>query len=74
MQSLNDNERSLLSDLVEIRKHNQDTRFTDSRTEVQQLNDLRSNAQRTLGLIDKVKKYSLEAEAKFGDSADLVVK
>lgn len=67
-------DRSIISDLIEIRRLSQDIKSKDSRPEYQQLNDLRENAQDILELIDKTSRYYSEAEAKFGDTADLVVK
>lgn len=73
-ESLDTNDRSIISDLIEIRRLGEDIKAKDSRPEYQQLNDLRENAQNILDLINKSGKYYSEAESKFGDNADLVVK
>lgn len=67
-------DRSLVKDLIDIQSLNTDINSKDSRTEVQQLNDLRDNAKDMLEIMSNLQHSMAEAEARFGDTADLVVK
>ena len=67
-------DRNLVKDLIDIQALNADINSKDSRTEVQQLNDLRDNAKDMLDIMSDLQNSMSEAEARFGDTADLVVK
>lgn len=67
-------DRNLVKDLIDIQALNADINSKDSRTEVQQLNDLRDNAKDMLDIMSDLQNSISEAEARFGDTADLVVK
>lgn len=67
-------DRNLVKDLIDIQALNTDINSKDSRTEVQQLNDIRDNAKDMLDIMSDLQNSMSEAEARFGDTADLVVK
>lgn len=67
-------DRNPVKDLIDIQALNADINSKDSRTEVQQLNDLRDNAKDMLDIMSDLQNSMSEAEARFGDTADLVVK
>ena len=67
-------QRAIVSDLRGIEALQNDINSKDSRSTLQKLNDLTENAKSMLSIMENIRTFQSEAEANFGDKADIVVK
>lgn len=72
--SIDAEQLSLIDDLISIQQLNEDAKTKDTRTEVQKINDLTQYTKDLLELTKSANKYLADAEATYGENADIITK